>query len=152
MVTRILVIHHGEWHITIKKDGSGLIGHGDQIGVYFPAKTFDVQAIDRELQPHLSLKPKTQEDRLRIIGKCYGVTYYTKEKPKGTFYFTGGPTPVAKIFERFRIACRTVKPIPQKSSLAIEKAWREHPPTPISKPWDAEEKDATTLSKNKGKR
>jgi hypothetical protein len=139
-----LTILQGAWHATINTEGDGEIGYGAGLGVKFLPKTFDMQATNRELQPHLSRKPATVEDRDRVFGRCYGITYYTNKHPKGVFYFTGGPAPIDKIFERFKVACR--EGMAGERGKMIEKFWHSQPPTPISKPWDAEDEESKKLT------
>ena len=108
-------------------------GWGRRLEITLVCKTFDVQAIDRELRPNLLAKRPSPD------GDIYGVTYFTEHEPNGKFYYTKGPVPIAKIFEQFRVAYRRKHKagVPQSSG-GIENAWREHPPTPVSNPWDAE--------------
>jgi hypothetical protein len=126
-----LIFENGQWHLIIKKNGSGFGGNGAPPGVLFPPKTFDVKAIDRELRPNLSLEAP------KAAGRVYGVTWFTGHEPNGMFYYTKGPEPIAYVFELFRKACHNLKY--DMSNSIVANAWRKDPPTPVSKPWDAKE-------------
>ena len=122
-------IRAGQWWVRVGERGDALGGYGSGLGVGFPPGTFDPRAIEAGLRPHLS--------QLRLgsgpqTGGPFGVQFF-HGAVRESLYATV-PGPITEAFEPFRRACRQRKAANGEREFAD--SWREHPPTPASKPWD----------------
>jgi hypothetical protein len=134
----LIIVSSPGWHVTIHQDGSGVFGYGSPIGVMLPEKTFDVSMIAKMLQG--GLRPGNPAG----FGD-YTVTYYTIGHPNGQQYHVQSTAVITNLFEQCRIAYhQQYKNIVSGGTGGIEEAWRQQPPTPESKPWDAKAGDGDT--------
>lgn len=115
------------WTLVIKEDGSGDVGYPSSAYTFFRPGTFDAQATVQRLKASLS------ERRVDLKGDLYMATFLAADHDgKRELFANENLSPIAEVFELAKEACQQEK---GEGCEHLERMWREHAPTPVSKPW-----------------